>query len=277
MRTILSEFKLSGISLMDGKQTEAVVKPSSKEGIWFYPNNSTEGIRACLKNVVSTLHCTVLGNGKDTVKVVEHFMSACAFAEIDSIEVYLNTEEMPILDGSALKWYESFQNAGISDNAEKNVTEITIPQYLVSAGTVLSVIPDEGFKVTYCVDFNHPELKQTWYEWDLSKGVNEIIEARTFGYVKDLEKFQQAGFALGAQVDNTIGLTEDGYTIDLRSEREPVKHKILDLIGDLYLTGINPLHMKCNITAKNAGHKSHVEFAKVLKKSLEREKCLQTK
>ncbi len=277
MRTILSEFKLSGISLMEGKHAEAVVKPATKDGIWFYPNNTSEGIRACLENVVSTLHCTVLGNGKNIVKVVEHFMAACAFAEIDGVEVYLNTEELPILDGSAFKWYEALQNVGILCEIGQNAPSITAPQYVVSSGTVISVIPDDSFKVTYCVDFNHPELKQVWYDWDLSKGINEIIQARTFGYVKDLEKFQQAGFALGAQIDNTIGLTEEGYTVDLRSEREPVKHKILDLIGDLYLTGINPLHMKCNITAKNAGHKNHVEFAKVLKKSLEREQCLQMK
>jgi len=277
MTTILSEFKLNGISLMGGKDTEVIVKPSKRAGIWFYTKNSAEGIQACLNNVVSTLHCTVLGNGTNIVKVAEHFMSACAFAEIDSLEVYLNSDELPIFDGSALKWYEAFKNAGITDKTCPNETEIKTPQYLISSGTVLSIIPDESFKVTYCVDFNHPDLRHSWYEWDLSKGVDEIIEARTFGYVKDLEKFQQAGFALGAQIDNTIGLTDEGYTTDLRSDREPVKHKILDLIGDLYLTGINPLYIKGNIFAKNAGHKSHIEFAKVIKNSLEREKCLQTK
>jgi UDP-3-O-acyl N-acetylglucosamine deacetylase len=277
MTTILSEFKLNGISLMDGKQTEALVKPSRKEGIWFYPNNCTEGIRACLDNVVSTLHCTVLGNGKNIVKVVEHFMAACAFAGIDSIEIYLNSEELPILDGSALKWHEAFKKAGITNKIEKSEPEITTPQYLISSATVLSIIPDDSCKVTYCVDFKHPDLRQSWYEWDLSKGIDEIVEARTFGYVKDLEKFQQAGFALGVQIDNTIGLTEEGYTIDLRSDKEPIKHKILDLIGDMYLTGINLLHLKANIIAKNAGHKSHIEFAKVVKNALEREKCLQTK
>lgn len=117
------------------------------------------------------------------------------------------------------------------------------------------------------VNFDHAELSNSWISWDFSKDNQEIIEARTFGYLKDLEKFQKAGMALGVSINNTIGLTDDGYTVDLRSDFEPVKHKILDLVGDLMLTGFNPLDFKAHIIAKEAGHKAHVEFAKVINKS----------
>ena len=76
------------------------------------------------------------------------------------------------------------------------------------------------------------------------------------------------GFAQGVTVDNTVGLKDEGYTTELRSENEPAKHKILDLIGDLYLTGVNPLNLKCQILAKEAGHAVHVKTAKILKDKL---------
>ena len=100
------------------------------------------------------------------------------------------------------------------------------------------------------------------------KNQEEIIEARTFGFYKDLRTFQALGFAQGVTIDNTLGLKDDGYTCELRSENEPIKHKMLDLIGDLYLTGINPLNLKCQILAKEAGHAVHIKTAQMLKEKL---------
>ena len=101
------------------------------------------------------------------------------------------------------------------------------------------------------------------------ENLNEIIEARTFGYLSDLEKFQAMGYSKGVTIDNTVGLKDDGtYTVPLRSEFEPVKHKILDIIGDLYLTGYNPLKMRANILVKEAGHGYHIQCAKLLKQAL---------
>ena len=85
-----------------------------------------------------------------------------------------------------------------------------------------------------------------------------------------MEKFQQAGYSKGVTIENTVGLTDDGYTTELRSQYEPNKHKILDIIGDLYLTGYNPLKINANILVKEAGHAYHCEFAKTLKQSLEK-------
>lgn len=93
----------------------------------------------------------------------------------------------------------------------------------------------------------------------------EIIEARTFGYLNELEMLQKAGYARGASIENTLGLTEDGYTAELKSEYEPIKHKILDLIGDFYLTGFNILNSKAEIIVKEAGHTVHTIVAKNLK------------
>ena len=129
------------------------------------------------------------------------------------------------------------------------------------------ILPDETLRITYGVNYNHPNLRHRWVSFD-NKNLKEIVEARTFGYLKDLKKYQFFGYARGVTYENTVGLTEDGFTTDLRSEFEPIKHKILDLIGDLYLAGVNPLDLKAQIIVKEAGHAVHVKVAKMLKDSL---------
>lgn len=277
MTTLLKEFEITGICLMDGRDCTVRITPSTKRGIYFYPDNSDVAVKASIENVVSTLHCTVLGSQDKQVRVVEHFMSACAFAGVDSLNVYMDGSELPILDGSAIQWVEAFSQAGIGRTQDYKAIEIKEKLALSSSNTELVLLPSDSFKVSYYVNFNHPELQEKWYNWSIDGDHNEIIEARTFGYLKDLEKFQQAGFALGAKIDNTIGLTETGYTVELRSEDEPIKHKILDLIGDLNLLHINPLSLKAHVVAREAGHKTHIEFARVLKNYLEVGICQQVK
>ena len=99
--------------------------------------------------------------------------------------------------------------------------------------------------------------------------MDEIVEARTFGFYRDLKKFQLLGFARGVNIDNTLGLMDDGtYSSALRSDKEPIKHKILDLFGDFYLTGVSILDMKAQILVKEAGHTVHIKVAKELKNKL---------
>jgi UDP-3-O-[3-hydroxymyristoyl] N-acetylglucosamine deacetylase len=192
-------------------------------------------------------------------------MAACALAGIDSLDVCLEGAEVPILDGSAKGWFDVFQKAGIEQAASESII-FDRPLAYAEGNTIISLVPSDKLTISYLVNFDHSELKNCWINWDFDGDNTEIIEARTFGYLKDLEKFHKAGLALGANIDNTVGLTEDGYTVALRSALEPIKHKILDIIGDLYLTGLNPLDFKAQIIAKEAGHRSHVEFAKLLRK-----------
>ena len=111
-------------------------------------------------------------------------------------------------------------------------------------------MPSDKFELSYLVDFNHPDLKQRWVSFDY-ENVKDVIEARTFGYLADLEKLQAMGLAQGVSLENTLGLKDDGgYTSDLRSEFEPAKHKMLDLIGDFYLSGVNPFNMNIRLLLK---------------------------
>ncbi len=265
MITLNKKIELKGTSLMDGKESIVKLVPAEKKGIYFYPANSDIKIEAKPQNVISTQHCTVLGNARQHIKLVEHFMAACAFAGIQGINVYISSNELPIFDGSSKVWLQEFKKAGLTNQESTQMLEIKKSVYFQSGSSNVAILPADNFKITYCVNFDHKDYINKWYSWDHSKSYEEIVEARTFGYLRDLEKFQQAGFSLGVTKENTIGLTDDGgYTTELRSDMEPIKHKILDLIGDLYLTGINPLNLKANIVAMLAGHTIHVETAKKL-------------
>lgn len=266
MTTILSEIEITGNSLMKNRQSCVRLLPSTEGKIRFFVENSFEPIIADIENVVSTNHCVTLGSKRNKIMLVEHFMSACAFMDIDSLDVHVSKTEMPILDGSAKRWVELFKEAGI-EKVKKASHTINEPVYYLNGKIHMVVLPDEELNITYAVNYEHPDLKNKWISFN-KKNVEEIIEARTFGFLKDLKKFQLFGFARGVTYENTVGLTEDGYTTILRSPFEPVKHKILDLIGDLYLTGFNPLNMKAQIIVKEAGHAVHVKTAKMLKEKI---------
>lgn len=264
MTTLKKEVNITGETLMTGKECSVTVFPSREKGIRFFIQGAGNPVIASPFNVISTDNCTVLGNENEKIMLVEHFMAACAFANIDSLDVCVSFSEMPILDGSALTWFRLFTEAGIEGQTAFPEEQLKEPVYYSDERSVIVALPAEVPKITYCVDFNHPDLRNKWLSFVFSQNNDDIIEARTFGYLKDLDKFRAAGLALGVNAENTVGLTENGYTTELRSEYEPLKHKILDLIGDLNLLSFNPLNLKAHIIAQNAGHKSHTEFAKKL-------------
>lgn len=264
--TILNEIEITGNTLMKNRQSSVRVLPSSGGQIRFFVEDSKDPIIADVDSVVSTNHCVVLGNKKSKLMLTEHFMAACAFLGINSLDVHVSKTEMPILDGSSKKWVELFQQTGV-EKSKKEFYTVAEPVYYLNGKTHLVIIPDEELNITYAVNYDHPDLKNRWVSFDKKKA-DEFIEARTFGFLKDLKKFQLFGFAKGVSYENTVGLDKDSYTTELRSESEPVKHKILDLIGDLYLTGVNPLDLKAQIIVKEAGHAVHVKAAKILKDKL---------
>ena len=275
MVTIKNEIKTSGNSLMQNKFCEVTIKPSQSGEIRIFSCGSNKSFAADIENLHSTDHCvtlcskehrTLLGDYKYKAMLCEHFMAACAFCKINSIDVYLSEVEFPIFDGSAKVWVELFKNAGIEgkDNTLYTVSE---PVYYLNGKTSMVILPDNELTISYAVNYDHPDLTRRWVSVDL-KNLDEIIEARTFGFYKDLKKYQMLGFARGVTVDNTVGLKDVGYTTELRSVHEPIKHKILDLFGDLYLTGVSPLNIRAQILVKEAGHAVHTKVAKELKNKL---------
>ena len=236
MVTIKSEIKTSGNSLMKNKLCDVVIKPSQSGKIRIFSKGSDVSFEASIDNLYSTDHCvtlcskehrTLLGDYKYKAMLCEHFMAACAICKIDSLDVYLSETELPIFDGSAKTWVELFKQAGI-EGVNNDLYTVSEPVYYLNGKTSLVILPDKELNITYSVNYDHPDLTKRWISLDL-KNIQEIIEARTFGFYKDLKKYQMLGFAKGVTIDNTVGLKDFGYTTELRSEHEPIKHKILDL------------------------------------------------
>ena len=275
MITIKNEIRIKGKSLMKNRECEVLIKPSDSGRIRIFSKGADHSFDANIDNLYSTDHCvtlcskdkrTLLGDYKYKLMLCEHFNAACAITGVNSIDVFLSETEMPIFDGSAKVWVDLFNKAGINGKNNDFYT-VSEPVYYLNGKTSLIVVPDKELRVTYSVNYDHPDLKGKWYTMD-NKNLQEIIEARTFGFYKDLAKFQALGFAKGVTVDNTVGLKDDGYTTELRSDLEPVKHKILDLLGDFNLTGISPFNMRVQIIVKEAGHAVHCKVAQMLKNKL---------
>lgn len=256
---------IKGNGLMKNKPCEVTLLPSKTGEIRYFVKGN-EPFVANVDNVLSTDHCVVLGNKKSKAMLTEHLTAALAFCGINSVDICMNEEEVPILDGSSKLWVEAFTHAGIDKPLFAKIKKYTIsePVYYLNGKTSLVILPDKELFISYAVNYEHPDEVRRFVNYN-PKNQNEIIEARTFGFYRDLKKYQMLGFAQGANIDNTLGFMDDGgYSTDLRSDCEPLKHKILDLIGDLYLTGVNPLDLRCQILAKEAGHAVHVKVAKMM-------------
>lgn len=264
MSTIKKEVVLKSVALMTGVESEARVCPADKKGLRFHFMGKT--VEANIDNVVSTEHCTVIGNADVKVMLIEHFMAACAICRVDSLDIYLSHFELPILDGGSKEWVVAFNQAGI-ENPDYVKCSISEPVSYLNGKTHVVVLPSTSLNVTYSINFNHKDLKNRWVSLNPEK-VDEVVEARTFGYLKELEMLQQAGYARGVTLENTLGLTDEGYTSELKSEFEPIKHKILDLIGDFYLAGFNILNSNVEIIVKEAGHTVHTMVAKMMKNKI---------
>lgn len=229
-------------------------------GITFFcvsgDNKELVAIPAKANFVVNTLRNVVLGVGKTRLCIVEHFMCAATLWGLDDLYVMVDGPEMPLADGSAQFWIELFQSAGIEQ--KKIVADIELPE-LVSVGkgdrSILAV-PADQFSVTYLMDWKHPKIGQVWKSWEPSQDAKIVYEARTFGMLKEHEM-------LGL-VDDVVSITDDDFTMPLRSPDEPVRHKLLDLIGDLALVGINPLRIKARFISTKGGHELDVDIAKKL-------------
>lgn len=265
MVTIKSEISIEGNGLMKNKPCKVTFFPSDSGKIRYFVKGA-EPFEAKVDNVLATDHCVVLGDKKSKAILTEHLTAALAFCGIDSIDICMTEEEVPALDGSSKQWVELFKKAGINKGFFDKTQYYTVsePVYYLNGKTSLVILPDDELYISYAVNYEHKDLTRRWVSYNPKKS-DEIISARTFGFYKDLRKFQALGFARGVTIENTLGLTDDGYTSEPRCEAEPVKHKMLDLIGDLYLTGVNPLNLKCQILAKEAGHAVHVKVAKILK------------
>ncbi len=264
-RTLKSLTKAVGVGLHSGQRVELTLRPAAPDtGIVFRRVDLADvpDIRVSPQAVTETRLASTLSAGGAKVHTVEHLMSACAGLGVDNMYVDITAEEVPILDGSAASFVFLLQNAGIvMQNAARRVVRITSP-IEVREGTGAQakwarLLPYNGYKLGFEIDFNHPAVDSTGQkvEFDLGTGnyAKDIARARTFGFTKDVEMMRANGLAMGGGLDNAIVM--DDYKVlnagGLRYDDEFVKHKILDAMGDLYLLG-HPL--LAHYEARRSGH-----------------------
>jgi len=256
--TLKKEITIEGIGLHSGcKVTLKLIPAPAGNGLVFRGRGSrTQGdIPVTPYHVIDTQQAVTLGNGVWTVSTVEHLLAALAVAGVTDLDMEIDAPEMPILDGSAEPFYMAVMEAGIRD-LDEPLEPITLnfPVWAVQEDRYIIALPYDGFRVTYGISFDHPLLRGQSLTLDLNSEtcVTDILPARTFGFFKDLKHMQSKGLALGASLDNAIVLTDDGVMNEaLRFENECIRHKTLDLLGDLFLIG-RPL--KAHIIASKAGH-----------------------
>ncbi|MDZ4834458.1 MAG: UDP-3-O-acyl-N-acetylglucosamine deacetylase [Candidatus Melainabacteria bacterium] len=235
-------------------------------GIVFVIKNSegAEGEKVFLPAhadyVVNTLRNVVIGQGKSRLCLVEHILCAVALGGIDDLYIEVAGPEVPLGNGSGDLWMELFESAGLKQSPPQATIELKEPIILNRKDRSLMAIPDETFSVSYLMDWKHPKIGKVWRSWTPAEGIGEILDARTFGNLAEHKM-------LGLEND-VVSMTEDDFTMELRFPDEPVRHKLLDLVGDLMLCGVNPLKIKARFISIKGGHEMDVEMAKLLAQAL---------
>jgi len=223
-------------------------------------------IKASVGSVTDTAFSTTLGHNGVRIRTVEHVLAALAGLGIDNVIVEVNGPEIPILDGSSIELTSLIIESGIAKQSRKRPhIRITNPVFLTDGHAEIAALPYDGRRITYRIHFNHRLLGEQNLSLELTEEnfAIEIAPARTFGFLKDVEHLKANGFARGGSFDNAIILGESGVlnSSGLRFKDEFVRHKILDLIGDLALSGF-PIYG--HIIANKSGHTTNMKFLKKL-------------
>lgn len=247
-RTIKNSVSARGIALHSGVISNITLKSAKVDtGIIFRRIDlDNKEIKAHNANVSEVTLCTSLQNQEVKIATVEHLLSALSSLGIDNLIVEIDSDEIPIMDGSASPFIFLIEAAGIQEQEEAKKFFIIKKEVCVEKDNCWAKLtPFEGFKVTVEIDFKNQVIQNSGQKLslDFSKEsyLKEISRARTFGHMSDVKMMQDNNLALGASLDNAIALDKDKLVDgqSLRYKNEFVKHKILDVIGDLYLLGGN--------------------------------------
>ncbi len=264
-RTLRRPVSCTGIGLHSGNRVTLSLKPAPADfGIRFQRADlGGLEIPATVTHLGGIQYATGLTREAVSVETVEHLLAALTALGIDNVVVELNTPEVPIMDGSAAPFvYLILNEAGVKRlPVARKYLKVLRPISLTQGDKRIALYPSDHFKVTYSISFDHPLIRHQSRTMKITEEVfvEEIAPARTFGFLKEVEMLRQRGLALGGSLDNAIVLGETGVLNNaLRFEDEFVRHKILDVIGDLSLVGFPVIG---HLVAHRGGHALHTSFA----------------
>ncbi len=273
-KTINKEFILEGKGLHTGKPVK----------VFFYPAEENTGIKFIRSDLVGkpalrpaadladfeSDRRTKISSGKARFETLEHVLAALWGAEIDNITIELNSSEPPALDGSAKVFLEALKKAGIEEQkAERHFIEIKEPLWVEEKDSFLGIFPASAFKISYILEYQGYPLGRQFYGKVLTPDAfaKDIAPARTIwlvpsgpGSLEQKAKLAKAlGYGRGADSENVLIIRKEGIVNGLRFPDEPVRHKILDLIGDLYLAG---KAVEGRVIGIRSGHELNMELVR---------------
>jgi UDP-3-O-[3-hydroxymyristoyl] N-acetylglucosamine deacetylase len=262
-KTINTNVSITGIGLHSGIYTKVELHPvPAGQGITFV-RADLNGLRipALQASTTALDYATTVGKDDVAVGTVEHLLSAIMACGITDVDIHIDGPEVPIVDGSALPFMHLIDAAGVRElPAQIPVLRITEPIEIVDGDKSIRITPSNRLVLKYKIDFDHPTIGKETFHFDFEHDnfLKKIAPARTFGFMRDVERLRAAGLARGGSVENCVVLDDRGVVNGpLRFKDEFVRHKILDLLGDLALIG-RPIVGE--ITAHRAGHAMHSRF-----------------
>ena len=242
-KTITASVSYTGIGLHSGKPATAVFKPApAGNGIVFVRSDlpGKPQIPAKASLVTATLRATTLKNAAAEVFTVEHIMAALFISDVDNCIIEMDGPEPPVADGSSLPFVELINKAGTVEQERQRQVFVLDKSFSVHDGErYVTVVPYPGQRFSFLSMNDHPLLGTQYFDVEVGKAdfINEIAPARTIAFMHEVEGLKQMGLGLGGSMENVIIFDEDKVLTPLRFEDELVRHKLLDILGDLFLAG----------------------------------------
>jgi UDP-3-O-[3-hydroxymyristoyl] N-acetylglucosamine deacetylase len=265
-RTIAEKISCTGIGLHSGALVQMTLHPArANSGITFVRCDLSYPVEIPVNtaSVVSTEYATTVGRGDVTVSTVEHLLAALYGMGIDNLRIEINAPEVPIMDGSAAPFVHLIRAAGIFEQPQRRQEfRVRRPIEVRDGEKWIRVSPSRSFSVSYSIDFEHTSIgrqKLTHLEINDKLFDRKISRARTFGFAYEVEAMRAAGLARGGSLDNAIVLDNDGVLNEegLRFPDEFVRHKVLDLLGDLSILG---MRLRGHVQVHRGGHDLHCKL-----------------
>ncbi len=264
-QNITKEIARSGVGLHSGILTNVRLIPETNDrGFYFVRTDlpDSPSIPAAINSVVATTLSTELGRGQIKVRTVEHLLAALAGSGIESARIEIDGPEVPLLDGSALPWVEAIAAASPTPRDKPPATpKIQNPIWINKGDAFIAALPSPETRFTYGIDFEVSAIGNQWHSWSPAAEpfAEAIAPARTFCLAHQIEQLRQLGLIKGGSLENALVCGPEGWlNPPLRFANEPVRHKLLDLIGDLSLLGTIP---QGHYLAYKASHNLHIQLA----------------
>jgi len=276
-RTIRRDAAIEGVGLHTGQLVRVRFRPADPNaGIRFIRTDVDGRLEipvspATLLDLARRPRRTSVGTGSVEVHTIEHLMATCYGLGVTNLLVEINGEEVPGLDGSAFPFLETLKYAGVVEQeAPWQPLVVKEPVWVGESNATLLVLPDERFKVSYTMSYNHPSLNVQFFSRDNPEEVfeRELAPSRTFCLAEEVEELRRRGMGKGATYENTVVVGSHGVINNrLRFSDEFVRHKVLDLLGDLYILG-RPI--QGHVIAVRSGHSLNLRLIQRLRQQLDR-------